>query len=193
MRRIVGRLGCADGAEIAEAALVLPVVFTFLLGIIWFGRAFNIYATITQAAQHGAVTAARPACATCPEPAGNWNGTNFPGDTTVANSVCSVMKASSLDTSQLVASPAVTYQPCPLPAPPPACTITNNICTSGGGSNITICRSVVLNPSPVLNQQPPQCGMVVSFQYPFQFVLPFTSLSKQPIILKAEARSRMEN
>ena len=48
-----------DGAEIAEAALVLPLVFMLLLGIIWFGRAFNIYSTIQQAAQQGAIVAAR--------------------------------------------------------------------------------------------------------------------------------------
>ena len=47
------KLGNTEGAEIAEAALVMPVVFIFLLGIIWFGRAFNIYSTITQAAQQG--------------------------------------------------------------------------------------------------------------------------------------------
>src|SRR5215468_897499 len=54
-----------QAAEIAEAAVVLPLVFMFLLGIIWFGRAFNIYTTITQAAQQGAISAARSTCATC--------------------------------------------------------------------------------------------------------------------------------
>jgi len=34
---------------------------------------------------------------------------------------------------------------------------------------------------------------VVSFQYPFQFYLPFTSLNMQKIILSAQAQSRMEN
>ena len=38
------------GAEIAEAAVVLPIAFMFLLGIVWFGRAFNIYSTITRSA-----------------------------------------------------------------------------------------------------------------------------------------------
>jgi len=33
----------------------------------------------------------------------------------------------------------------------------------------------------------------VSFQYPFQFNLPFTSLNMQQIILSAQAASRMEN
>ncbi len=55
MRARLHNLRSSEAAEIAEAAMVLPVVFIFLLGIIWFGRAFNIYSTITQAAQQGAI------------------------------------------------------------------------------------------------------------------------------------------
>ena len=53
------------GAEIAEAAVVLPLVFMLILGIYWFGRAYNIYATITHAAREGARAATAQACATC--------------------------------------------------------------------------------------------------------------------------------
>ena len=42
------------GSEIAEAALVLPIFFLIMLGIYWFGRAFNTYATINHAAREGA-------------------------------------------------------------------------------------------------------------------------------------------
>ena len=38
IRRIVRKFEGTDGAEIAEAALVLPLVFMLLLGVIWFGR-----------------------------------------------------------------------------------------------------------------------------------------------------------
>jgi hypothetical protein len=181
MLKIMRKLGRADGAEIAEAALVLPVVFTFLLGIVWFGRAFQIYSTITQAAQQGAVAAARPGCATCPLGAGTWNGTSFPGDTAVDDAVLAVMQASSLDPSQ-ISAPSLTTTACLPPAPP------NGGCAPSA-SNITICRAVVLNPSGT----DPQCGTIVSFQYPFQFSLPFTSLNMQQITLKAQAQSRMEN
>ena len=79
---------------------MLPLVFMLLLGIVWFGRAFNIYSTIQQAAQQGAITAARASCATCV--AGNgWSGTSFPGDTTVDNAISAVMQASNLDPSQI--------------------------------------------------------------------------------------------
>ncbi len=178
------KLGRADGAEIAEAALVLPLVFMFLLGIIWFGRAFQIYSTITQAAQQGAVMAARPACATC-SAAGGWNGTSFPGDAAVENSVFAVMAASSIDKTQIIAYAPSGPQACPHP---PAMD-----CPHTTANNITICRSVLLNPSTADPPPPPQCGTIVSFQYPFQFNLPFTSLNMQPIVLKAQAQSRMEN
>ena len=174
IRKLLRIFGRVEGAEIAEAAVVLPLVFMFLLGIVWFGRAFNIYSTITQAAQRGAVTAARPGCATC--------GNDFPGDATVANSIYSVTDASSLDRSLIAPNPPSSLPPsCPSPAPPRSC--------SPVTSRITICRSVVLN-SP---STPAQCGVIVTFKYPFQFYLPFTSLSLQQINLTAEAQSRMEN
>ena len=53
------------GAEIAEAAAVLPLMFMMLLGIFWFGQAFSIYGAITRAAQEGARAGAAPICATC--------------------------------------------------------------------------------------------------------------------------------
>ncbi|MBI3475685.1 MAG: pilus assembly protein [Acidobacteria bacterium] len=180
MMRILQRLERTDGAEIAEVALVLPLVFMFLMGIVWFGRAFNIYSTITHAAEQGAMVAARPTCGTCIQPADQWGSTNFPGDTTVQDSVFSVLRSSSLDPSQIVVYfPSVIS--CPLPAPPGNCSTT--------GNNITICRSVVLNPTGTV----PQCGSIVSFQYPFQMNLPFTSLNLQQIVLKAQAQNRMEN
>jgi len=40
MLNLLRKLERPDGAEIAEVALVLPLVFMFLLGIVWFGRAF---------------------------------------------------------------------------------------------------------------------------------------------------------
>src|ERR1700676_571085 len=117
------KLGSTDGAEIVEAALVLPLVFTLLLGIIWFGRAFNIYSTIQQAAQQGAITAARATCAK-----GGVSGPTFPLPATVATTVVAVMQASSVDPAQII-DPGT---------PPTGCT---------APSKITICQQVLLNPS----------------------------------------------
>jgi hypothetical protein len=169
-----------EAAEIAEAALVMPVVFIFLLGIIWFGRAFNIYCTITQAAQQGALVAARSTCASCAPPASPSNGT-FPGNQAVFDAVSAVMQASSLDTSQIVATTGT---------PGLGCSSLNNI---------VVCREVVVSsssgPSQICSapQQSQVCGTTVSFQYPFQFYLPFTSLNLSRVVMNAQAQSRMEN
>ncbi len=175
LKRIVSQLESTEGAEIAEAALVLPLVFMLLLGIVWFGRAFNIYATITQAAQQGAIVAARSSCGTCSSP------NALPNPATVDGAVVAVLNSSNLQSGQIKPAPNPSLQPCPGPAPPGACTLT--------GNNIWVCSSVLLNSA----TQPPQCGAMVSFQYPFQFYLPFTSLNMQQIILSAQAQSRMEN
>jgi Flp pilus assembly protein TadG len=159
--------------------MVLPLVFMLLLGIVWFGRAFNIYSTIQQAAQQGAITAAREACATCP------GGNSPPAAAAAASMVITVMQASSLNPSQIVNNPA-----------PANCTNSTD--------NITVCQEVLLNPSsnpaqPQSCGSPPGptpsqiCGAIVTFQYPFQFYLPFTSLNMQTIKLSAQAQSRMEN
>jgi hypothetical protein len=177
IKRIVRKFGNTEGAEIAEVALVLPLLFMLLLGIIWFGRAFNIYSTIQQAAQQGAITAARATCATC--------GNALPNATTAVDPVVvAVLKASSLDPSQIkqweANTPTPGLQPCPAPAPPVSCTLT--------GNKIWVCSSVLLNSA----TQPPQCGAMVSFQYPFSFdLLSFTTLGS--VTLSAQAQSRMEN
>jgi len=176
MRTLRHRLKNAEGAEIAEAAMVLPVVFVFLLGIIWFGRAFNIYSTITQAAQQGAIVAARPTCATC--------GNNQALVTTVTSAVEAVMKASSLDKAQIIANAPSTPAFCASPYPAGLCTTASD--------KVTVCSNVLLNP-PASTTQLPICGSLVTFQYPFQFYLPFTSLNFSSITLTAQAQSRMEN
>jgi Flp pilus assembly protein TadG len=175
LKRSAHQLGSADGAEIAEAALVLPLVFMLLLGIIWFGRAFNIYSTIQQAAQQGAIKAARATCATC-DP-------DFPSPFAVSNAVEAVMQSSNLDTSQILVNSNL--------PPQTFCANTPKGCTTTA-SNIKVCRNVLLNP-PASATQLPQCGTIVSFQYPFNFYLPFTSLNLQQVVMSAQAESRMEN
>jgi TadE-like protein len=183
LKRIARQLAATEAAEIAEAALVLPLVFALLLGIIWFGRAFNIYSTIQQAAQQGAIAAAREPCATC------GNGDVFPITTTVGNKVSAVMQADSLDLSQI--TPSANPPNC---APGKACagcaSPTAGSCAkvAVGTGNIIVCQNVQLNPAAT----PAQCGSVVSFQYPFSFnLLSLTSLGS--VTMSAQAQSRMEN
>ena len=82
------------GSEIAEAALVLPIFFLIMLGIYWFGRAFNTYATINHAAREGARVGVAQTCATCGNP-------NSPTTNTIATQVKQSLQASSLDPTQV--------------------------------------------------------------------------------------------
>ena len=83
-----------SGAEIAEAAFVLPVVFLILLGIMWFGRAFHIYSTVNRAAREAAEAAAAPSCATC--------GNAFPDAASIQNNVVNpILSAAHLDPAQV--------------------------------------------------------------------------------------------
>ncbi|MGB6632414.1 MAG: TadE/TadG family type IV pilus assembly protein [Terriglobales bacterium] len=188
IKLVAHQLANTDGAEIAEAAVVLPLVFMLLLGIIWFGRAYNIYSTIQQAAQQGAITAARNSCATClnaTAPDGTISSCPVTGSAgSVAYAIATVMCASSIDPTQI---PASSNPPTPISCVNPPALVT---CTTPG--NITVCRQALLN-SPGSATQPSQCGVIVSLQYPFQFYLPFTSLNMQTITLYAQAQSRMEN
>src|SRR5437868_476139 len=94
------------GSDLAEAALVLPLMFTILLGIFWFGQAFSIYGTITHAAREGARAAVAPVCTTC-------SATNNPSQSAY-DAVSSALLAAKLDPKNL--------QP---PTPPPG------LCTCG--------------------------------------------------------------
>src|SRR5216684_6801667 len=92
------------GSDLAEAALVLPLMFTILLGIFWFGQAFSIYGTITHAAREGARAAVAPLCATC--------GTALTSATVAQNAVNALQNA-------LLAAKLNPAQPKKYPITPP--------------------------------------------------------------------------
>jgi len=159
-----------DGQEIIEAAIVIPLLFTILFGVYWFGRAFNIYGTINHAAREGARVAVS-SCASC----GNTAAT----DAQIATGVTEALQASKLDPSKVQC-----YTPGPNPV---ACPGFSSPCTcNAGSSNVRICRSVWLNAG---SSDPPVCGVTVSFKYPYQFWFPFTSVSGQNISLKASVQA----
>jgi len=161
------------GSEIAEAALVLPLVFMMLLGIYWFGRAFNTYATINHAAREGARIAVTQTCATCASPNSSLTAS------TVASTVTQTLQASSVDPSKIILYPS---SPTPVNCPSaPA-----NATCSVSASNVTFCNNVPLTAAPQV------CGVKVSFQYPYQFWFPFTSLNNQQIVLTADVQMKGE-
>jgi Flp pilus assembly protein TadG len=162
------------GAEIAEAAAVLPIMFMILIGIFWFGHAFSIYGTITRGAQEGARAAAAPQCATCA--AGNTPGVK------AYNAVQSALVAANVDPTQII--PLGNWTP---PSMVDCVTGTTVTCDDHGG--VCVQSNVLLSNS---GTSPAVCGVSVSFEYPYRFWLPFTSLNKQSISLTASARVRME-
>jgi len=166
------------GSEIAEAAVVLPLMFMVLLGIFWFGQAFRLYGTITRAAQEGARAGAAPYCTTC---------TPANSSATIANNavsaVNSALTASNLDPGSI-----------PVQSAPPlnACASAGNSCQPVAGSNVCVQPSIQLYNTSVTPGGAGVCGVAVTFQYPYSFWLPFTSLNKQQIMLTASARVRIE-
>ncbi|MGA9307857.1 MAG: TadE family protein [Candidatus Sulfotelmatobacter sp.] len=181
----------ADASEIAETAMILPLFFMIFLAILWFGQGFRIYGTITRAAREGARAAVAPVCTTC-------GGSNDPSANAWA-AVQSSMQAANLDPTQLQ-----------LPIPHPglcACGASTTSCSSStvpcDSSQTNICVQGVIrqhgNPvednvelSAPANGGAGECGVSVSFQYPYKFWLPFSSLNNQTINLRAQAQMRAE-
>jgi len=164
-----------SGQEIIEAAIVLPLLFMILLGIYWFGRAFNIYGTINHAAREGARVGIQT-CASCAQL------TTPLFDAQVATAVTQALQASNLDPSKaqnLNVVPAAVA----CPGSGGGC---SNVLLNGGPGKVHLCRSVQLNAG---SSDPPVCGVIVSFKYPYQFWFPFTSLSMQSISLKADVQA----
>lgn len=59
-RRVWGTATAETGAEVLEFAFVVPMFLTLLIGVIWIGRAYNIYENVTRAAREGARYAVLP-------------------------------------------------------------------------------------------------------------------------------------
>jgi Flp pilus assembly protein TadG len=175
IRRLVQRLVEEDsGSELMEAAAIFPLLFMIFLGIFWFGQAFTIYGAITRAAQDGARAGAAPTCSTC-------NTGNSPAQNAY-NAVVADFTVTNLNVAnaQQPSPPTLTQ-----------CGGTGSVsCDASIGPQICVQQPVQLTtPAPGI---PGVCGVAVSFQYPYQFWLPFTSLNKTQIWLKAQARVRIE-
>jgi Flp pilus assembly protein TadG len=83
----------ATGAELLEMAFVLPILLSLMLGIVWMGRAYNIYETMTRAAREGARVAAASSCATC--------GNTAAAVGNVENAVLNSLSASNIDPTKV--------------------------------------------------------------------------------------------
>lgn len=172
------------GTEIAETAVVLPLLFMILIGIFWFGQAFRIYGTLTQATRAGARAAVAPVCATCAAAA---TSPGLVAQTAVQNT----MVAAHLSTNQLVPTAQWTtpllYQCGTAKATQVAC---------DGSVTIPICvqENVQLSYPTTAPGGMGTCGTSVSmrYKYPFHFSIPYTNLDLGNIQLPGQAQMRAE-
>jgi hypothetical protein len=188
MKKLLKFVMCCDAAEVAELAVVLPILFTMIFAIFSFGRAYNIYSTITRAAQAGARVATAPLCASCGLNSCTFNGnsvsTAFPCDSTITQTVNDALTASRLDTTRVSQVTPSSTTGCPSGTPSQC---TQPSLPSGG--TISVCRNVAVNTN--ANSGLQACGTIVSFQYSYQFLpVPFVKLNT--IDIPASAQVRME-
>jgi Flp pilus assembly protein TadG len=170
-------------SEIAEAALVLPIMFMVLMGIFWFGEAFSAIGTLTHAARMGARAAVAPTCSTC---AAGTPATN------AATAVNNALLAAHLNPNNLVANP--TGAPNTLVSCADGSTPVN--CDS---SPTRVCVQENVQLSSTTNGGAGVCGIAVSlkYKYPYHFHLPCypqpcTSLDLGNMALAGEAEMRLE-
>lgn len=96
------------GGTLLEAAIVLPLLFMFLFGIIEFGRVFNMYQTMTNAAREGARFGVAPCQSGDPtQEACTYEGQTFwpgymPSNTTVTQYVNHYLDAANMRTGSTV-------------------------------------------------------------------------------------------
>jgi len=76
------------GAELIEMAFVILLFLALMIGVFEFGRAYNIYQNITNAAREGARFAVAPQ---------RGGTTNYPNNSEVSSVINSFMQSSSLD------------------------------------------------------------------------------------------------
>src|SRR5262249_44590109 len=105
-------------------------------------------------------------------------------DTAVVQAVNNSLLAANLDPTQANHTPPnPTPLACPGAVPP-------GTCAQASAGQFMLCRNIQLNQN---GTSTPVCGVIVSFTYPYQFVLPFTSLNNQRIQLKTQVEMRGED
>ncbi len=175
----------ASGQEIVESAFVLPLIFMFVIGIIWFGLAFFIYGTLTQGARAGAEAAVAPVCTTCA--AGSTPAT------IAQTAVYNALAAGHLSKNSLVPTSSWT---------PPLLCACGTVTTRASCTTALACDSSVTDVCVQVNVQlsyanpggAGTCGTSVSarYQYPFHFSIPLTNLDIGNVLLPGQAQMRSE-
>jgi Flp pilus assembly protein TadG len=186
---------------VAEFAMILPMLFLALIGIFWFGQAFHLYVAMTNAARDGVRAAVAPGCTTCTgvDPSQNaWNAIKT--DLSAAHINPNLLQKPAAPPALCACSPTGVITGCS--STTVACDgLVGNICVQGvshpnGNTNPALDGGVQLSStvagSPTVPGGAGECGVSVSFQYPYKFWLPFTTLNNQTVNLRAQAQMRVE-
>ena len=177
------------GAEIAETAMILPLLFMMVMGIFWMGQAFRIYGSLAHAARAGARAAVAPICTTCTSAM-----VTSPGQIAQA-AVQNALNAASVNPNNLV--PTSQWTPpalCLCRAGGAACTTSTSVpCDGTVTLNICVQENVQLT-YPTTQGGMYTCGTSVSmrYQYPYSFTIPLTTLNLGNLKLPGQAQMRRD-
>jgi hypothetical protein len=178
----------ARGTEIVEAAMTLPLLFMFVIGILWFGLAFLIYGTLAQATRSGAEAAVAPVCTTCSA------GATTPA-TAAQTAVYNALAAAHLNKKNLVLTTSWTPPllcACGTAATQSACGAAKTC--SGGIAPPDVCVQENVQLSYPASGGAGTCGTSVSarYQYPVHFSIPLTGWDLGNVLLPGQAEMRAE-
>lgn len=186
--RRFGFLRGTRGEEIAETAMILPLLFMFIMGIFWMGQAFRTYGSLTNAARAGVRAAVAPICTTC------TSGTVTSPAQIAQAAAQNALAAASVNSANLV--PNMQWTPptlCQCKSGASACTASGAVGCDGTVSNMCVQVNVQLS-YPSSQGGMYTCGTSVSmrYQYPYSFTIPLTNLNLGNIKLPGQAQMRSE-
>lgn len=131
-----------EAAEIAEFAIVVPILFFLVLAMFWLGQAYNISNNLNKAVTDGLAAALKNSCATC----GNAAATNLQ----IADAIERAFQAGNLKSGNLTS-----FSPTPT-CPSPIASVTSS---SGVTYNVEVCTGLALWPGSTV------LGTRVAMQY----------------------------
>lgn len=154
------------GAETLEFALIFAALMLLTLGFISFARAYNVYQSITRAAREGVREAVLPTSV-------------YDGNTYLDKNASYTTPTSPIFNDYV--KPALL-----------AADLNPNACASSAQTSCIANYSEKvgwLDP----NDTDEQCGVTISFTYPYRLDIPFTSLQWTTFQLRTSVQMRLEN
>lgn len=155
------------GSELTEFAFVLTTLAALLFGIISFARAYNVYQTITRAAREGARVAALPSSV--------YDGDAFVDGTTSYTKPTSPIFANYI-------APALK-----------AANLNANACPGTGATDCIADYSEQIGWLAPSGTTDNQCGVSISFDYPYPLAIPFLGQNFGTLNLRTSVQMRRED